>query len=208
MTAFCHDLQVRHRRDQALFLLVKIPPVAERQPRSRLVQRIHREWRGRLALGVEMPGMRRCRRLRQRGATLQQHISGNGKCSPRDRKRFDEVAPARHGFPRYHVLGLEDCGAGRPPMPLSTAAGTLITTTDQQLAFKPTSNLPSEGSNSKGPQGVGCGPTALIAQPGLLSESTFRSRYYWPPFPTEQPLAVRPQLSRRVHVAIQRLPTD
>ena len=35
---------------------------------------------------------------------------------------------------------------------------------------------------------------------------TFQSVTTGPPFPTEQPLAVRPQLSRGFHVAIQRLP--
>jgi hypothetical protein len=44
--------------------------------------------------------------------------------------------------------------------------------------------------------------------PVSILNRTFGSVTTGPPFPTEQSLAVRPQLSRGVHVAIQRLSAD
>lgn len=62
------------------------------------------------------------------------------------------------------------------------------------------------------PAKVRCGSDAVLS-PWSLNPVSFLNRTLGsvttgPPFPTEQPLAVRPQLSRGVHVAIQRLPAD
>ena len=62
------------------------------------------------------------------------------------------------------------------------------------------------------PSKVSSGSTAVLSpwslNPVSILNRTFGSVTTGPPFPTEQSLAVRPQLSRGVHVAIQRLPAD
>ena len=51
-----HDLQLRHRGDEALLLLLEVPGVGEGQSRLRLPEHLEGELRRRLALRVEMPG--------------------------------------------------------------------------------------------------------------------------------------------------------
>ena len=54
MAGVGHDLEVFHRSNQTLLLLLEISLVGERQRRLRLFQDLQREFRRGLALGMEM----------------------------------------------------------------------------------------------------------------------------------------------------------
>jgi hypothetical protein len=86
------DFHLLHRGDETLLLLLKIAAVGQRQVGLGLAERLDRKLRRRLALGVEVPGVRGDL-LRERRPLAQHHVTGH-----RERgQRLDELPPREHG---------------------------------------------------------------------------------------------------------------
>ena len=55
MASIRHDFEIFHGSNETLLLLLEISLVGERQRRLSLLEHILREFRGRFALGMEVP---------------------------------------------------------------------------------------------------------------------------------------------------------
>ena len=78
MAGIGHDLEVLHRRDEALLLLLEIARVGERQRRLGLLEHVEREFRRRFTFGMKM-SLQRIDLLRARRRRLEQEAVGQGE---------------------------------------------------------------------------------------------------------------------------------
>ena len=78
MAGIGHDLEVLHRRDEALLLLLEVSLVGERQRGLGLLEHVQRELRRRLTFGMEM-SLQRIDLLRARRRRLEEEAVGQGE---------------------------------------------------------------------------------------------------------------------------------
>ena len=84
MAGVRHDLEILHRSNEALLLLLEISLVGERQRRLCLLEHVQREFRWCFALGMKM-SLQGVDLLSARGALIQDQMTGQGEGGCRSR---------------------------------------------------------------------------------------------------------------------------
>ena len=93
-----HDLEVRHRGDEAALQLIEVALIGERECPLRLLQHLQREPRRSLSLGVEVSLERRRGILRASGAFPEQSTTADRKGGPNGWNGLHELSTSCHFF--------------------------------------------------------------------------------------------------------------
>ena len=95
MAGVRHDLEILHRSNEALLLLLEISLVGKRQRGLGLLEHIEREPRRRFALGMEM-SFQGGRCLSACRALIQDQMTRDGEGGSHRRKRLHELSSGGH----------------------------------------------------------------------------------------------------------------